>query len=177
MAGHICWNPELNFADWSSGKLKAPSTLQDQVLRYLCKREVGFDKQLWLITSQFTATGGWGFHSSLLPHFPAPLTFPTPSFHGLWHSLGFQLTHLTEKDLLCCCCCRCIGFSARSGSSGSSWKRRQHLQMHLHKDRTSSGQATKGHKMGGIKLKKKEEDKVFPFHQIWAFKISSIHSP
>lgn len=118
----------------SGGKLKALTTLRDQVLGYLGKHEVGFNKQLWLIW-QFTATEGWGFPSSLLPCFPTSLTFPIPSSHWLWHSLAFQLTNLTEKDLLRCCCCCCIGFSARLVSPSSSQQRRQHL----HKDRTSSG--------------------------------------
>lgn len=103
----------------SGGKLKAPTALRDQVLGYLGKHEVGFNKQLWLIW-QFTATEGWGFPSSLLPCFPTSLTFPIPSSHWLWHSLAFQLTNLTEKDLLRCCCCCCIGFSARLVSPSSS---------------------------------------------------------
>lgn len=136
IAGHIRCNPELDFAVWLQWEVKGPQHLARPSL-VASLQTWGRVQQAVVITQQFTAIEGWGFHSSLLLHFPAPLTFLIPSLHWLWHSLAFQLTNLTEKYLICCCFS--TGFSARLVSSSSSWKRRQHLHMYLHKDRTSSG--------------------------------------
>lgn len=77
----------------SSGKLKPPSTLQDQVLWYLCKHKVRFNKQLWQSNSSLPLKG----EDSTLPCLLTSLHHqPSPS---LPHSgSGTHLLSNTQTD-------------------------------------------------------------------------------